>query len=1028
MDETKPNYIRQLEELGFYADGRPVDAVLAGDVLRGARRQAADAEHIDRSFKYAAVLDAEKLGVTDIYELDGSPCIYFKSIGSEPSAEQLAAWHKAAWNHGLGRMLWICTPTEIRIFNAFTPPVKDAGDLDSAELLLFKGLATGLDALKAIRLSREKIESGEFWFGPVGRRIDRKTRVDEQLVTDLSDAAVELAKRGLKGVEAHRLLLRTIFIAYLEAKGILPEGLFDGLGAGTFAEVLSSVAETKTFFNRMSDTFNGDLFPPPPRGESLAGQLTRERLEIARCILAGTEVASGQKSLPFWRYDFSVIPIEVISSIYERFIHRAKPDEAIKAGTHYTPVNLVDFVLSQVFDDGLFEKQLPAKAKVVDFACGSGVFLVESLRRLIARRLASGEKFTRDLVRDVLYDQVYGVDSEETAVEIAAFSLCLTAFELDPTPKSRHQLKFKEQLKGRNLFVADAFDLEAEFNGAPPFGGKQFDLVVGNPPWTRPKGKRSLSPSGKPRYLEYCQTRTPEPIPLPYRDPPDQAFVWRARDFARPDARIGMVLEAKRFFSQEPASLASKGSLLTAFEPTVMVSFAALHNLGLFAAAEQPAMVLVGINRQARDRAIFAYASAEYSRTFRKHGILQIGPERVQRLSVSLAATNPFALKIATWGSPRDKALVDRLTTEHDSLEELLAKHGVAMHQGYIEENRARLVPTELHGLPWLTGGGMDRFEVNVEGLPPFTEERLQWPRDPEIYRGPLILCASGLSGNRIVAAYCNDDVVYSLSQSGASFKHGPTSVAFYLNAVLNSSLGTYFVFLTATKWGLEKYEVLPSDIRRLRVPDPAIVPPRLMAEVLEVEKSLRKAARAGRYDESRVAQLDELVFELYNLESFERVLVEDMVQTTIDFQRNHEDSHATQPAAAADCQGYAEHLISVIQPFFNTLQERRLSAEVLDVDAALRVVRFEIMPWSANGRAAVSIRPAAKFADVLAEIAESLDEPLSFDILSRRHLRVYAGDAFYVIKPSQRRFWTRSAGLTDGDAVMKDLLEQGAK
>ncbi|HEV3341891.1 MAG TPA: N-6 DNA methylase [Pirellulales bacterium] len=1030
MDDAKSNYIKQLEGLGFYADRRRVDGMLHGEVLRSARSQASDAEHIDRSFKYSAVLDRNKLGVTDIYELDDSPCIYFKSIGSEPSPDQMAAWHKAAWNHGLGRMLWICTPTEIRVFNAFAPPPKGADALDSTEPLLFKGIASRLDALKAERLTREHIESGEFWFGALGKKIDRKNRVDEQLVTDLSDAAVELGARGLPGVDAHRLLLRTIFIAYLEAKGILPKELFDGLNAQTFEEVLSSVAKTKKFFARMAETFNGDLFPPPPRDASPVEQLTQNQLKLAQCILTGTEVASGQKSFSFCRYDFSIIPIEVISSIYERFVHAAKPDEAIQAGTHYTPVNLVDFVLSQVFDDGLFDEELPTKAKVVDLACGSGVFLVESLRRLIARRLAAGEKFTRDLVREVLYDQVYGVDIEESAIQIAAFSLCLTAFELDPTPNSRHQLKFKHPLNGRNLFVADAFDLMAEFNRAGPFRDKSFDIVVGNPPWTRPKGKRSRSPSGKPRYIEYCEAKEPEPIPLPFRDPPDQAFVWRVRDFARTSARIGMVLDGKRFFSQENESLAAKRELFQSFEPSLVVNFAGLHDQRLFPATKQPAVVFVATNHRASERSAFRFVAVEFSRTFRKHGILQIGAEHVHRLSVSVAASDPYALKIATWGSARDRALVDRLVKAHDSVEVLLAKHGIEMHQGYIEGNRERRVPDELRKLRCLTGGGMPAFEFTAEGLhlPFFAEEFLQWPRSPDIYRGPLLLCRSALEGNRIVAAYCKNDVVFSLSQFGTSFKDGPVSLAFYLNAVLNSSLATYLTFLTATKWGLEKYEILSNDILRLPVPDPAAVEAGLMKSILEVERSLRQAALAGRYDRERVAQLDELVFDLYDLERFERVIVEDMVDTTIDFQRRHEESDAMHPASLEHRRAYAEHLMAVIQPFFETLKQRRMVAEILDVGGPLRVARFEIVPWSNHSHATVAVRQAREFDEVLREIAASLDEPLSFDVRSRRYLRVYAGDAFYVIKPSQRRFWTRSAGLVDGDAVMKDLLEQGAK
>ena len=1029
MNERNPSYLNQLGELGFYADGQPAAGTLDGDTLREARKSRADAQHIDRSFKYSSVLAEDKLGVTDIYELDGSACIYFKSVGSEPTDEEMARWHKAAWNHGLARMLWVCTPTQIRVFNAFAPPPEELTGIKSRDVLLFESVAGQLEDLKSKSLTRERIESGEFWFGPIGRRINRQTRIDEQLAEDLSLAAEKLAERGLVGIQAHRLLLRTVFIAYLEAKGILPDALFDGLGVGTFEDVLSSAAQTKKFFARMTETFNGDLFPPPPNDASLMKGLTNEQLSIPQCILARTDLTTLQKSFKFSRYDFSVIPIELISSIYEKFIHTADPRGALQAGTHYTPVSLVDFVLSQVFDDGLFDKKLPAEAKVLDLSCGSGVFLVEALRRLIARRLAAGEKHTRKLVRDALYNQVYGVDIEETAVEIAAFSLCLTAFELDPVPNSPHQLKFKEALKGRTLFVSDAFDPEASFHGNSAFANKEFNVVVGNPPWTRPKGPRSASPSGEQRYIEYCRQKKPNPIVLPFRNPPDQAFVWRARDFARRGARIGLILEGKRFFSQEDQSSLAKRELLRSFEPRLMVNLAALHDQKLFPVAKQPAIAYVAVNREASPKASFPFVSVEFSRPFRNHGILQIGPENVQRLSVSLAASNPHALKVASWGSARDMALVDRLTSEHDMLEVLLAKHGTEMHRGYEEGKRGKKtneVPPELHGLPCLTGGGMTPFELGVKELPKFMFEYLHRPRNPVIYRGPLVLCASGLHGNRIIAALCRDDVVYSRSQFGIPLKKGALQIACYLNGVLNSSVATYFAFLTATRWGLDKYVMEHTDFLPIPIPDPERAKVAHIDRIRELERKLREKARSRRYDEALVAELDKAVFKLYGLDRFEQILVEDMVNHTIDLQRNHGESEALSAATTKECRDYAKHVIAVIQPFLETSKKRRIVADVLDVDAPLRTVRFKIILASRNGRPSVLTEKVADLSDVLHKVAQNLDEKIAIGIHTRRHLRVYSGDSFYVVKPSQRRFWTRSAGLTDGDSVLKDLLAGG--
>ena len=102
------------------------------------------------------------------------------------------------------------------------------------------------------------------------------------------------------------------------------------------------------------------------------------------------------------------------------------------------------------------------------------------------------------------------------------------------TRKKRRERRFF------NLFEADAFDAEADFNRQAPFAHKQLSVVVGNPPWTRPAGAPSEESEGEtvetPSHVQYCRDRK---IRLPNQDPPDQAFLWRAADFVVPDARLG---------------------------------------------------------------------------------------------------------------------------------------------------------------------------------------------------------------------------------------------------------------------------------------------------------------------------------------------------------------------------------------------------------------------------------------------------------------------------------------------------------
>ncbi|NJN37005.1 MAG: hypothetical protein HC794_08060 [Nitrospiraceae bacterium] len=208
----------------------------------------------------------------------------------------------------------------------------------------------------------------------------------------------------------------------------------------------------------------------------------------------------------------------------------------------------------------------------------------------------------RKLVRETLYNQIFGMDINAGAVHIAAVSLYLAALELDPNPRRGHGVKFEPLVSPKNssqrsrrpffnLHAADAFDLEAAYNGEAPFAQKALAVVVGNPPWTRPRGERAArgrASDEELRHVVYCRNRN---IPLPHQDPPDQAFLWRAADFSREGGRFGFFLSARRFFSHHLKSRTALESLLQRFAPVLAVNLASLHREGIFPSALHPAML-----------------------------------------------------------------------------------------------------------------------------------------------------------------------------------------------------------------------------------------------------------------------------------------------------------------------------------------------------------------------------------------------------------------------------------------------------
>ena len=172
-------------------------------------------------------------------------------------------------------------------------------------------------------------------------------------------------------------------------------------------------------------------------------------------------------------YDFNIIPIKIISSIYELFFHLSDVGDDDK-GTYYTPLHLVDTLLDEVYPwEGGYEP-----ISIIDPSCGSGIFLVEVYRRIVCRWMHTKgvSQITNEQLTAILKECIYGVDLNEEAVRVASFSLSLALCDfLDPR-SIWNELSFPK-LVNENLIVSDFFDNDLDSRLT------KYDIVIGNPPW-----------------------------------------------------------------------------------------------------------------------------------------------------------------------------------------------------------------------------------------------------------------------------------------------------------------------------------------------------------------------------------------------------------------------------------------------------------------------------------------------------------------------------------------------------------------
>ena len=1013
---TSAAFTRALEATGYIGvNGRLAPGFVFADDPRAARMR--------------AVFSDERVGLNAdaIFSAQNAPTSIFKDAGHEaPSEADLRHWQEAAWNVGVAPLLWIITPTDVRLYDCYAAPEQTDSQTDQAPQALDSFVLDSVDRLRALdaQCGRVATETGAFWSSAIGSKIDRRHRVDRELLAEISALEDRLTVLGDPQTDralahardiAQRFIGRCIFTWYLLDRGIaqpfLPSSLPDDLSA-MFATPSSAFA----LFDWLRATFNGDLFPMDDPGTERE-QLTPQHLELIRDFIEGRSLIPerrGQGRL--FRFRFNAIPIDLVSSIYQQFARTSAADEARSQGLHYTPVELVHLTLDPVFEG------LTPDARIIDPACGSGAFLVEAFRRLVWRA-SEGKPASRQIVRNVLYKQLFGIDINRAALGIAAFSLYLAALELDEEPvQDIIDLKF-DRLIGITLFEADSLgeDLPEEITSG------SFDAVVGNPPWTFVKKDATQ------------KRRSSDMSTLRPRRSPDQAFLALGAELAGDNGRIGMVMKATPFFSKDVHAVAARSYLLERLAPVALINLSYLRREELFPDAVGPALLFFARCALGPDADRLLVGSIPWTPDFRRTGVFHLGPGEIRSVPLKRVLATPPFLKAATFGTVRDGWLIERLEREFPTLDKALTDLGIVKRvnrgQGFKVNGAGQTkTPDQYFSLPVITPNVFSSFRLKADGLGKLAHATLHRTRNPTIFRGPLLVCSkagsdAGAQRGRFSAAVFNYDALYSENFTGISFENTDSTLAYVLSGILNSSIVTFQLAMGGPTWGLERPTVLPHDLLSLRVPTFHRRDPELLKAVVTAEAF----AAAGPNDPRRLFALDEAVADLYDLEPDERVLVRDSVARArhLIFENRSERATLVKPPGAAELREYAGQVAQTVDSYLRARGERHLEAVIYPIrvdkgDLAsgipgVTAVRFVMASGGPGAEPVVRDGDPNELQGLSALLRGQLEADIPPYLNERRQMRLYGAEDLFVLKPAETRYWTRTTGLNDADIILAD-------
>lgn len=377
--------------------------------------------------------------------------------------------------------------------------------------LKYKDFVTEKGFARLHDLSKEKIAQGVLETYKI-----RRTREDVgtefvndlfQMRTDLNSSINQqnsLSKEVIRE-SVQRILDRFVVIRVAEDRGVIHADSLSKLVQSWNETAINKnfrtlMKDLKNLFRDFDFSYNSKLFEKHPC----------EDLKI--------DNDSIEKSIQtLYDYNFDLIDADVLGAIYEDYIghilEEKKSELGIvedyatrkKEGIYYTKIPIVEYLVKKVTREVLHNcKDINEiqNIKILDPSCGSGSFLIKAFDQVEHHYNLYNLKLTKEIKKKgadlslshyqglishiknrVLTENIFGVDNDQQATEIAAVNLMLktlTIGEKLPTILGKN-IKYGNSLVDDPSYESNALIWERDFQEIISAGG--FDIVLGNPPW-----------------------------------------------------------------------------------------------------------------------------------------------------------------------------------------------------------------------------------------------------------------------------------------------------------------------------------------------------------------------------------------------------------------------------------------------------------------------------------------------------------------------------------------------------------------
>jgi hypothetical protein len=931
---------------------------------------------------------------------------------------------KEIWNFNESPIVIVSEEDSIEIYNGFEYITKNES------LRLF-----GKDD-KLNDFSYFELVTGKTW-EKYQKDFSYSNRIDFHLLNNIKSTRDVLLSTGLSIELTNSLLGKIIFVRYLIDRKIKLDFEREGTSREwtntEFCGLLSDKKKVKQFFKYLKRKFNGDLFPI---SDIELDAISEDSLLTIIKLLSGDEVSSGQLSL-FNLYDFSIIPVEFISNVYELFIGQ---DQQENQGAYYTPLFLVDYILSETVEKK-FEKHTNIyNCKVLDPSCGSGIFLVETLRKIIEQYqknnpnyLDDTDKYKSDL-KQLALDNIYGVDKYQSAVNVAIFSIYLTLLDYQE-PSDIESFKFPH-LYEKNFFSDDFFDLDADFN--KKISSLEFDFILGNPPWKRGKGEKN------PLFNQYINNRKKlekdkfdSSIEISNSEIA-QAFILRVSDFSQSSTQIGFIATSKILYNLN--AIGFRKYLLDQFVINKVFELAPVRK-EVFDKSNDKAVAPATIlfyqfaKNKSTDDHIIEHITLKPSRFFSLFKVFTIQRGDYKKVNQKLLKDFDYLWKTLVYGTYLDFNLIRHLKESYQSIDDIIHDEekfivGQGIQVGGGNQNDV----SQYLGRQYLDSRrDIESFWINEKTRSTWQYSAVHRPRNPNLFKAPMLLVTTGVKNDfRSVSSVCKKDIL---------FKHALTSikaisskdidVLLGICGLLNSSYFSYINLHTFSSSGIEREQA--HDREKFNIP--YIGSKKITSKVSEIIKHKNRAfSFDSLLDTGNLATIKNLIDELDEIIISELELIDqgrDLLNYANDItipmlmkHKGHEHIYKPLLSKSKELDDYCNLFLSRFSDSFKKTEQKL----ILEIHHTDNIIGLFFKLTSLSDQTDQIIHVETNNDKVLRTLTSFGNQKITDRLFIQKDIRGFEKDGFYLVKPNEKRLWHKAIAHLDLNEFTDAILKAGKK